>query len=102
MQVTNRVVLQMDQTAPAHREILRTITQCGEDPNLDRPLDLRALSDHSQTPAARTQPLRHDTNSQRHFVRKNADFTGFFAYQPLHRVGHFLQPARFIQLMTGK
>src|SRR5437016_3312474 len=58
--------------------------------------------DRSQTPAARTKPLLDGTNSQRHFVREDADFTGFFAYQAFNRFGLFVQPTRFIRIMTGQ
>ncbi len=48
------VVFQMGQAASAHQEILRSFTQCREDPNLDRHLRLRAAGHRSQTTGART------------------------------------------------
>src|SRR3989338_4718595 len=48
MPLASRVVLQMDQAAPADQGILWCHRECGQDPNLDRHLRLRAGSYHQE------------------------------------------------------
>jgi len=56
MPLAGRVVLQVVETKPTFEEVLRVLTQRGEDSNLDRHLGLRALSDPSQAPGHGAQP----------------------------------------------
>ena len=97
-----RIVLQVDQTASAHQEILWALTQRGENPNLDRHLRLCAAGHRPQAPEARTQPVPDVANFQPLTFRKNATFTGVFANKPFRRTGDALQPTQYVRLMTGQ
>ena len=69
-------ILQMDQAAPAHQSFLRDQRECGEDPDMDRGVGLRAGGDRTQAAAPRGQSLPNATDSERHAFRENAHFIG--------------------------
>ena len=92
----------MGQATSAHQEVLRPLTQCGEDTNLGRHLRVRGAGDPAQAAEARSFPLHDFANSEPLSIRENAAFTGFSADRRHIRVGSVLQPTRSIQLMTGQ
>ena len=56
-EVASRTLLQMDQAASAHQEVLRHERERGQDANLDRRLGLRPRGDHQEgTPTRRDSP----------------------------------------------
>jgi len=58
------------------QSLLRDQRECGEDPDMDRRVGLRAGGGHTQAVAAGGQPLSNATNSERHAFRENAYFIG--------------------------
>src|SRR3972149_2710578 len=80
MPLASRVVLQMDQAAPADQGILWCHRECGQDPNLDRHLRLRAGSYHQEASGASSQPLHNSTDFKCDFVQENAHYPSSIAY----------------------
>ncbi len=74
-----RVVLQVDQAAPADQAVLRYQRERREDANLDRGLGLRTGRDRAQEVGPGGESLPNSTDSQRYPVRENAHFTGLAA-----------------------
>ena len=77
--LADRVVLQVDQAAPADQEVLRRQRERREDSNLDRRLGLRAGRDRAQETGPGGESLPNPTDSQRYRFRENAHFTGLRA-----------------------
>ena len=55
-----------------------TIRECGEDPDLDCHLRLRAGCHRQKATETGTKPLHNSTDFERHSFRENAHFTGIF------------------------
>ena len=55
-------VFQMDQTTPENQILLWNFRECGEEPDLDRHLGLRARGDHQKTTQPQTRPLPNITD----------------------------------------
>ena len=64
--LADRIVLQMDQTALAHQELVRHLRECCEDSNLDCRQRLCAHRHHPQTPSPGDQFAQNPTDSQLH------------------------------------
>ena len=77
--LADRVVLQVDQAAPADQEVLRRQRERREDSNLDRRLGLRTGRDRAQEVGPGGESLPNPTDSQRYPFRENAHFTGLAA-----------------------
>ena len=75
----DRVVLQVDQAAPADQAVLRYQRERREDANLDRGLGLRTGRDRAQEVGPGGESLPNSTDSQRYPFRENAHFTGLAA-----------------------
>ena len=60
--VAGRIVLQMDQTTPAHQVILRYLRERSEDTGLDSRLRVRAGCDHQEAPELRPESLHNSTD----------------------------------------
>ena len=80
--LADRVVLQVDQAAPADQEVLRRQRERREDANLDRRLGLRTGRDRAQEVGPGGESLPNPTDSQRYPFRENAHFTGLAAVRP--------------------
>ena len=76
--LASRVVLQVDQTTPAHQVVLRNVGERRQDPNLDSRLRLRARGHRQEAAWSRPQPLHNPTDSERRPIRDDAHFTGIF------------------------
>ena len=72
MPLADRAVLQIDQAAPAHSQLLRQQRKRRKDPNLDRRRRLRAYRHRQKTLGPRSEPLHNPADGQRHGFRKNA------------------------------
>ena len=70
--LADRVVLQVDQAAPADQEVLRHQRERREDANLDRRLGLRTGRDRAQEVGPGGESLPNPTDSQRYPFRENA------------------------------
>ena len=73
--LADRVVLQVDQAAPADQAVLRYQRERREDANLDRGLGLRTGRDRAQEVGPGGESLPNSTDSQRYPFRENAHFT---------------------------
>ena len=71
--LAGRTVLQMDQTASANQTLLWDIRKCGEDPNLDRRLGLRARRYRQEAARPGRLALHIATDPLGHPVRETAD-----------------------------
>jgi len=76
--LASRVVLQVDQAAPAHQGFLRNLRERRQNPNLDSRLRLRARGHREEAARARPEPLHHPTDFERRPIRENAHFEGIF------------------------
>ena len=74
--LAGRIVLQVDQAAPADQGFLRHQRERGEDPNLDRGLGLCPGGHRSQALGAGGEPLPDSTDFERDAFRENAHSTG--------------------------
>src|SRR5260370_1202573 len=69
--LASRAVLQMDQAAPAHQSVLRTLRERREDANLDSHRRLRAGGHRAQASGTGLGTSHYAANSERHLVREN-------------------------------
>jgi hypothetical protein len=99
--LASRVVLQMDQTTPAHQKVLRHFDECLEDSNLDCHLGLRPRSHCQKGVAPRWQSLHNSPNLECHIIRENPDFTGSFISRMRNATNYFLQTTDPIRLTLG-
>src|SRR6185503_19651636 len=99
--LASRVVLQMDQTTPAHQKVLRHFNECLEDSNLDCHLGLRPRSHCQKGVAPRWQSLHNSPDLECHIIRENADFTGSFINRMRIGTNYFLQTTDPIRLTLG-
>ena len=76
--LAGRVVLQMDQTTPAHQELLRHFRERFADSNLDRHLDLCARGHRQKGTAPGGQSLQNATDLQRHYFSRKPPFHRLF------------------------
>jgi hypothetical protein len=95
------IVLQVDQAAPADQGLLRHQRKCGEDPDLDCGLGLRAGGHCSQAPGAGGKPLPNSTDFERDAFRKNARFTGTSSVGLRGQLRRVRQPVDSIRLLAG-
>ena len=70
--LAGRTVLQMDQAAPAHQDLLRLLGERRQGTDLDCCLCLCPRRHRPETPAIEGQPLRNPTDPESHHVRANA------------------------------
>jgi hypothetical protein len=92
----------MDQAAPAHQSFLRDQRECGEDPNMDRGIGLRAGGDHTQAAGAGGQSLPNPTDSERHAFRENAHFMRPSDHRSGSQFRRKRQPTDSLRLLTGQ
>ena len=78
--LAGRIVLPLDQTAPAHQDLLRHLGERRQDSGVGCALRLRPGGDCQKAARARPEPLQNSPNSQRHEFRKNSDFTGILQF----------------------
>ena len=64
-------VLQVDQAASPHQDLLRVLRKRGQDADLDRGVGLRTDRHHAQAPRDQQRPLQNVTDSVRDALRKN-------------------------------
>ena len=64
-------VLQVDQAASPHQEVLRLFRECRQNPDLDRRVGLPPHRHHPQAARNRHRSLQNATGPVRHAVRKN-------------------------------
>ena len=69
--LAGRVVLQMDQAAPAYQEVLRYLRERGEDANLDRGVGVRTHRDHQKTLETGAHAVRLATGALADALREN-------------------------------
>lgn len=100
--LAGRVVLQMDQTTPTHKEVLRHLPKRFEDANLDCDLGLRARGDSQKRTATGGQSLQNATDLQCLHFRENPHFTGAFYQRRSKFFGPCLQTTDSIQLTLGQ
>jgi hypothetical protein len=62
--MAGRVVLPVDQAAPADKIILRYFDECGENTNMDRNFGVRAGGYHQETAGPGCQSLHNSTDFQ--------------------------------------
>src|SRR5208282_6118504 len=72
-------LLQMDQTASSDKGVLRHHRERGEDPGVDRHFCVRPCGHRKEALEAGSEPLHNSTDSERHFIRENAHFTGILS-----------------------
>jgi len=74
--VADRIILQMDQTTPAHKDFLWNQRERGEDSNMDSYLRLCSRRHPQKTSSHPSQPLHNITDFKSNAFRENAHFTG--------------------------
>src|SRR5208283_11753 len=67
-----RDILQMDQTAPSHKKILRHLSERSENSDMDCRNSIRPYRDHKETSQARSLALYFATDSLGDYFRENA------------------------------
>src|ERR1017187_4601988 len=92
----------MDQTAPADQGFLRHQRECGEDPNLDCGIGVRAGGDRAQTVGTGGQSVSNPTDSQRIAFRENAHFMRPSGHRRECQFHRKRQPTDSVRLLTGQ
>src|SRR5215212_23090 len=100
--LASRVVLQVDQTASAHQELLRHFRERLAESDLDRHLGLCARSHRQKGIAPGMQSLQNVTDLQCHPFRENPHFTSSFSSRRPNRLGPYLQTTDSVQLTLGQ
>lgn len=74
MSMAGGTLFQMDQTKFTDQEILWHLRECGQNPNLDRDINLCYRSDYEKEIEYRVITLHNFTNFECDHFRKNAHF----------------------------
>ncbi len=96
-----RAVLQVDQAAPAHQDLLRYLGQRGSHPDLDRHLRVPARGHRPETPRDRKGPLHNSTDPERLCLRESPSRTGAFGRGLHSRNWRYSQPVVTLRLIAG-
>src|ERR1019366_4792976 len=78
--LADRIVLPLDQTAPAHPSFLRHLRERREDASVGGTLGLRAGGHRQKATGAGPESPPNSPNSRCHDFRKNPDFRGIFQF----------------------
>ena len=97
----SRAVLQVDQAASAHQEVLRHIRERGENADLDRRLGLRAGRHRQKATRSGRVPLHFATDPLGNAVRENAHSTGSVARSVHIRRSGGRQPVESVHELAG-
>ena len=100
--VVCRPLVSLDQAAPTDQVFLRYLGECGEVPDLDRRVGLRARCHRQEAAQPVAQPLRNPTDSELEPVRENPTEYSTYARASAVRSGPKRQPADSLQLMLGQ
>ncbi|OQB60365.1 MAG: hypothetical protein BWX95_02272 [Bacteroidetes bacterium ADurb.Bin141] len=96
------VVLQMDQAASAHQEILRSLRECGEVPDLDRRVGVPAGGHRQKAVGNRGFAPFNSTDLLGHALRENAHPAGLSEGSISSRTRQPPEPVDFVRLLTGQ
>ena len=97
--LASRIVLSLDQTAPAHQGFLRHLRERREDAGLGGHVGLCAGGDCQKTTGTGPEPLQNFADSQRNRLRKNPYFRRVFQLQrrvPGRRVLYAIESIRLL------
>jgi len=99
--LASRIVLQVDQAAPAHQTLLRHLRERREDPGLDRGCCVRVSCHRSQASQSRPVLARNVTDSEHYTVRENSFVSAPYLLSNHRRSQHRPQPTNFTMKRVG-
>jgi len=76
--LADRTVFQMDQATPADQGVLWDLRECGQDPDMDRHLDVCPCCHHQETASSGLESLHNSTDPEHHRFREKAIDSGAF------------------------
>ena len=104
--LADRALLQVDQAALANQGVLRHLGERGEDPDLDRDLDLPHRGDLEERARARAESLHNFAGDQRVAVRENPasgrDIRTLRGGRERLKCRAFGQPVAVVQVTSGQ